>query len=55
MTSEDPARPPTVQLQEYLPDNLKGRRYYEPGKQGQEASIQSWLARRRGTPPESPV
>lgn len=48
LTSEDPARPPAAQLQEYLPDNLKGRRYYQPGNQGQEASIQTWLARRRG-------
>lgn len=50
LSSEDPARPPAIQLQEYLPDNLKGRRYYEPGRQGQEASIHSWLARRREPP-----
>lgn len=49
---DDPARPPAVQLQEYLPANLKGRRYYEPGHQGQEASIQKWLERRRATPPD---
>lgn len=47
LSSEDPARPPTVQLQEYLPDNLKGRHYYQPSSQGQEASIQTWLASRR--------
>ncbi len=44
---DDPQRPPTVQLQEYLPDNLKGRSYYEPGHQGKEASIKQWLQKRR--------
>src|SRR5260370_30258124 len=33
LSSEDPARPPATQLQGYLPDNLKGRRYYHPGNQ----------------------
>lgn len=46
---EDPARPPAVQLQEYLPSNLKGRRYYQPGRQGREASIQNWLEHRRNS------
>ena len=44
----DPTRPPPQRLEEYLPDALKGRRYYEPGAQGNEASIQAWLKRRRG-------
>jgi len=48
MQIEDAERPPTVQLQEYLPENLKGRRYYEPGLQGKEASIKKWLMKRRG-------
>lgn len=48
MHIDDPERPPTVQLQEYLPDNLKGQRYYEPGHQGKEASIKQWLEKRRG-------
>jgi putative ATPase len=48
MQIEDPERPPTLQLQEYLPENLKGRRYYEPGFQGKEASIKKWLEKRRG-------
>ena len=48
MQIEDAERPPTVQLQEYLPENLKGRRYYEPGHQGKEASIKQWLEKRRG-------
>jgi putative ATPase len=48
MLIDDPDRPPTEQLQEYLPDSLKGQRYYEPGHQGKEASIKKWLDRRRG-------
>src|SRR6058998_2972489 len=47
MQIEDPERPPSVQLQEYLPESLKGRRYYEPGHQGKEASIKRWLEKRR--------
>jgi putative ATPase len=47
MQIDDQERPPAVQLQEYLPDNLKGRRYYEPGHQGKEASIKRWLEKRR--------
>src|SRR2546429_636795 len=48
MQIEDPERPPAIQLQEYLPESLKGRSYYEPGQQGKEASIKKWLERRRG-------
>ncbi len=48
MQIEDPERPPALQLQEYLPESLKGRRYYEPGQQGKEASIKKWLEKRRG-------
>jgi len=48
MQIEDPERPPAGHLQEYLPDSLKGRQYYEPGQQGKEASIKKWLERRRG-------
>jgi putative ATPase len=44
----DPTRPPPQRLEKYLPDALKDRRYYEPGAQGNEASIQAWLKRRRG-------
>jgi len=47
MQIDDPQRPPTIQLQEYLPDNLKGQHYYEPGHQGKEASIKQWLEKRR--------
>ncbi len=48
MQIKDPDRPPATQLQEYLPENLKGRHYYEPGQQGKEASIKKWLEKRRG-------
>lgn len=44
---EDPSRPPPERLQEYLPDQLKKREYYQPTAQGNEASIQRWLKRRR--------
>ncbi|MBE3561256.1 MAG: replication-associated recombination protein A, partial [Ktedonobacteraceae bacterium] len=46
MQIDDPERPPATQLQEYLPESLKGRRYYEPGYQGKEASIKKWLEKR---------
>jgi putative ATPase len=49
MQIDDPDRPPAISLQEYLPERLKGRRYYEPGLQGKEASIKTWLEKRRGT------
>jgi putative ATPase len=49
MQIEDAERPPTKQLQEYLPESLKGRRFYEPGQQGKEASIKHWLEKRRET------
>jgi putative ATPase len=47
MSSEDPERPPATPLQDYLPSRIAGRRYYEPGLQGQEASINTWLTKRR--------
>ncbi len=47
MAADDPARPPPEALQEYLPDNLKGRRYYEPTPFGEEGAIKSWLEKRR--------
>jgi putative ATPase len=34
--------------QQYLPDNLQGRRYYEPSEQGAEAQIAERLRRVRG-------
>ncbi|WIG57458.1 MAG: Replication-associated recombination protein RarA [Ktedonobacterales bacterium] len=53
----DPSRPPPERPQDYLPEQLRERAYYHPGAQGNEASIQAWLARRRRqhTPdPETP-
>jgi putative ATPase len=47
MHIDDPERPPSIQLQEYLPQSLKGRQYYEPGHQGKEASIKQWLEKRK--------
>jgi putative ATPase len=47
MQIDDSERPPVRQLQEYLPESLKGRHYYEPGHQGREASIKKWLEKRR--------
>jgi putative ATPase len=47
---EDPNRPPPEQPQTYLPEAISGHTYYQPGAQGNEASIQRWLARRRGAP-----
>ena len=41
-------RPPAQRLQEYLPDNLAGRRYYEPGDQGAEGRLSAWIRERRG-------
>ncbi len=47
MQIDDPERPPATRVQEYLPTSLQGRRYYEPGQQGKEASIKQWLEKRR--------
>ncbi len=38
--------------QQYLPDALQGRRYYEPGRLGAEAKIAERLRRMREEPPE---
>jgi putative ATPase len=45
----DPTRPPPERPQEYLPETLQGREYYQPGAQGAEASIRAWIERRRGS------
>ncbi len=47
MQIEDPERPPAIQLQDYLPENLQSSHYYEPGHQGKEASIKKWLQKKR--------
>jgi putative ATPase len=46
---DDPERPPATKVQEYLPESLQGKTYYEPGHQGKEASIKKWLEKRRET------
>ena len=47
MQIDDPDRPPPTRVQEYLPERLQDRHYYEPGLQGKEASIKQWLEKRR--------
>ncbi|WP_126577923.1 replication-associated recombination protein A [Tengunoibacter tsumagoiensis] len=47
MSVEDAERPPVGKLQEYLPESLVGRRFFEPGQQGREASVKRWLEKRR--------
>jgi putative ATPase len=44
---DDPSRPPPQRLQDYLPEQLRDRAYYQPTAQGAEASIHAWLKRRR--------
>ncbi|MDE3074900.1 MAG: replication-associated recombination protein A [Chloroflexota bacterium] len=39
--------PPAQRLQDYLPQRLTGRRYYEPGSAGFEAKLRAWLHQRR--------
>jgi putative ATPase len=39
--------PPPERLQAYLPENLAGKHYYEPGDQGAEARIVEWIRKRR--------
>ncbi len=51
MSIDDPDRPPPLRVQEYLPERLQGRHYYEPGQQGKEASIKQWLEKRRKDSP----
>ena len=43
--------PPTERLQDYLPENIKDRAYYQPGQQGYEDRLRRWLAERRQTTP----
>jgi putative ATPase len=44
---DDPSRPPPARPQDYLPEQMRDREYYQPTAQGGEASIQAWLKRRR--------
>ncbi len=47
LSADDPNRPPSEKLQEYLPENIKNSEYYHPTKQGKEANIFTWLLKRR--------
>ena len=38
--------PPARRLQAYLPENLQGRRYFEPGVQGEEQRLLDWVRER---------
>jgi putative ATPase len=38
--------------QNYLPDELAGARFYEPGDMGRERAVKEWLDKRRGEEPE---
>jgi putative ATPase len=46
--------PPAVVLQQNLPEALQGRAYFQPGKQGDEARLRTWIDARRGSPAEDP-
>ncbi len=39
--------PPVQRLQDYLPQELVGHHYYEPGEAGQEAKFKRWIEERR--------
>jgi putative ATPase len=46
--------PPAVVLQQNLPESLRGRAYFQPGKQGDEARLRKWIDARRGSTSEDP-
>jgi putative ATPase len=47
--------PPAVTLQSNLPEALGARSYFDPGKQGDEARLRTWIdERRRGAPRPAP-
>jgi putative ATPase len=41
------ALPPSQRLQEFLPSELAGHQYYEPGGSGYEAKLRRWVEERR--------
>ena len=47
-------RPPAVVLQQNLPDALRGRAYFKPGRQGDEKRLREWIDARRGSVDEDP-
>ncbi len=42
--------PPPERLEDYLPENLRDRAYFDPGEQGEEARLRPWIAARRAPP-----
>jgi putative ATPase len=46
------ALPPPERLEDYLPENLRDRAYFEPGEQGEEARLRAWIDARRSPPDE---
>ncbi len=46
------ALPPPERLEDYLPENLRDRAYFEPGEQGDEARLRVWIDARRSPPDE---
>ncbi len=43
-------RPPAQRLQAYLPEQLAGHHYYQPGSAGHEVKLSAWLEERRRSP-----
>lgn len=43
--------PPPERLEDYLPERLRDRAYFEPGTQGEEAKLVPWIAQRRRAVP----
>jgi putative ATPase len=39
--------PPAARLEDYLPERLRERAYFEPGSQGDEGRLRAWIAKRR--------
>jgi putative ATPase len=44
--------PPSERLQDYLPENVRDRAFYQPGQEGYEERLRAWLERRRGAAEE---
>ena len=45
--------PPPERLEDYLPPNLRDRAYFQPGEQGEEARLRSWIDARRAPPDDT--
>ena len=41
--------PPPERLEDYLPEQLRDRAYFEPGTQGEEAKLLPWITKRRSS------